>query len=159
MRRVVARFGGLALIAGLVGGAAPGGTNLVRHPALASNITVTVTNMRSTEGVVRACITARSKGFPQCNAGDASSIQIVAPAAETVTLNFRNVIPGRYAIALLHDENNNGKADRALMMMPTEGFGFSRDAKVRMGPPKFEDAAFEVAGNSMTQTIRMRYML
>lgn len=137
----------------------PGGTGSGRLPALASNIDVTVTNMRSTHGVVRACITARPKGFPQCNAADTTSIKVVAPAAETVTLNFRNVTPGRYAIALLHDENNNGKADRALMMMPTEGFGFSRDAKVRMGPPKFEDAAFDVAGHSMNQTIRMRYML
>ena len=125
----------------------------------ASNITVTVTNMRSTEGVVRACITSRSKGFPKCDADDPTSINVVAPAAQNVTLSFKNIAPGRYAIALLHDENNNGKADRALMMMPTEGFGFSRDAKVRMGPPKFEEAAFDVIGSPISQTIKMRYML
>ena len=116
----------------------------------ASNITVTVTNMRSTEGVVRACITSRSKGFPKCDADDPT---------QNVTLSFKNIAPGRYAIALLHDENNNGKADRALMMMPTEGFGFSRDAKVRMGPPKFEEAAFDVIGSPISQTIKIRYML
>ncbi|MXP44534.1 DUF2141 domain-containing protein [Altererythrobacter sediminis] len=159
LRRGAARFSGAALVAGLVGAAAlPGSAIFARPAAQASNITVTVTNMRSDEGVVRACITATSKGFPKCDPRDAASINVVAPAAETVTVNFKNVTPGRYAIALLHDENNNGKADRALMMMPTEGFGFSRDAKVRMGPPKFEDAAFDVAGNPIVQTIRMRYM-
>jgi len=124
----------------------------------ASDITVTVTNLRSTEGVVRACITALSKGFPKCDADDPASINVVIPAAKNVTLSFGNIAPGRYAIALLHDENNNGKADRALMMMPTEGFGFSRDAKVRLGPPKFEDAAFDVAGEPVSHTIKMRYM-
>ncbi len=144
-------LGSTALIGGTVSAAPPA--------APTSDITVTVTNLRSTEGVVRACITARSKGFPKCDADDASSINVVTPAAEKVTLSFKNIAPGRYAIALLHDENNNGKADRALMMMPTEGFGFSRDAKVRMGPPKFEDAAFDVVGSPISHSIKMRYML
>ena len=67
--------------------------------------------------------------------------------------------PGRYAIALLHDENSNGKADRVLGMMPKEGFGFSRDAPVRMGPPKFRDAAFDMGTSDRELTIKMRYLL
>ncbi|MBL4858826.1 MAG: DUF2141 domain-containing protein, partial [Erythrobacter sp.] len=77
----------------------------------------------------------------------------------TLTLTFRGVKPGRYAIALLHDENSNGKADRALGMMPKEGFGFSRDAPVRMGPPAFSDAVFEMTGEDRSMAIKMRYML
>ena len=64
---------------------------------------------------------------------------------------------GRYAISLLHDENGNGKADMALMI-PREGFGFSRNAPVRMGPPSFASAAFAVSGATVRETIRMRYM-
>lgn len=103
-------------------------------------------------------MTTNPKKFPKCR-GDAKSYSKVVNAAGTVTFRFTNVKPGRYAIALLHDENNNGKADRAMMMMPKEGFGFSRDAKVRMGPPKFNAAAFEVTASEQSQTIRMRYML
>ena len=77
----------------------------------------------------------------------------------SAVLTSRGVAPGRYAIALLHDENSNGKADRALGMMPKEGFGFSRDAKVRMGPPRFEEAVFEVADTPKAMAIKMRYML
>ena len=44
-------------------------------------------------------------------------------------------------------------------MMPKEGFGFSRDAKVRMGPPSFQDAVFPVGAANEKLTIRMRYML
>ena len=75
------------------------------------------------------------------------------------TLRFANVQPGTYAIALLHDENDNGKADRVLGMMPREGFGFSNDAPVNMGPPSFGDAAIQVGARELHQTIRMRYML
>ena len=67
--------------------------------------------------------------------------------------------PGKYAIALLHDENDNGKADRAMGMMPKEGYGFSRDAPVKMAPPKFSDAVFTQGEGASRMTIKMRYFL
>ena len=128
-------------------------------PAATSDVTITATGLRNHKGVVRACMTAEVAHFPSCK-NPAASYHAVGDAAGSVTLTFADVKPGRYAIALLHDENGNGKADRAAMMIPTEGFGFSRDAKVRFGPPKFREAAFEVApGARENLTIRMRYML
>ncbi len=44
-------------------------------------------------------------------------------------------------------------------MLPREGFGFSRDAKIRMGPPSFDNAAFELGSERERQRIRMRYLL
>nr|WP_238473960.1 DUF2141 domain-containing protein [Altericroceibacterium spongiae] len=120
-------------------------------------VNVTVTNLRSSKGLVRACLTPDEKHFPDCS--DKAAIEVSVAAHETVDFSFRDVSPGRYAIALLHDENENGKADRALFMMPKEGFGFSRDARVFMGPPRFKDAAFEVGHEPIHQAIRMRYML
>jgi uncharacterized protein (DUF2141 family) len=64
---------------------------------------------------------------------------------------------GRYAISLFHDENGNGRLDKALMI-PSEGYGFSRDAPVVMGPPSFAEAAFVVEGGEQHQAIRMRYI-
>ncbi len=124
----------------------------------ATTVRITVTNLRNSEGVVMACMTDDEDRFPRCR-GDANSHRANVPAGESVVLRFDNVTPGTYAIALLHDENENGRADRALSMIPREGFGFSRDAPVRLGPPDFEDAAFEVGGSPVSQTIKMRYML
>ena len=135
---------GVALSAGSV----PQGTDIV----------VRVTDVRSSQGVVRACMTSHAESFPRCRGAD-GAYAATAKAGDGITLTFHNVTPGRYAIALLHDENGNGKADRAAMMIPTEGFGFSRDAKVRMGPPRFNDAAFEVKNQAEHLSIRMRYML
>ncbi|MDJ0643101.1 MAG: DUF2141 domain-containing protein [Erythrobacter sp.] len=136
------------LAAGALAGAAA--------PAAANEVEITVTNLRSTEGVVRACMTTNKDVFPRCRK-DPASHRTVVPAGKTVTIRFTGVKPGDYAIALLHDENDNGKADRTLGMIPREGYGFSRDAKVRMGPPKFRDAVFTHGAEKQKLTIKMRY--
>ena len=143
------RFAMLAFGAGAAGLAAP---------AAAGTVTITVTDLRNSEGVVRACMTTVESVFPRC-AKDPNSYRTVVPAGETVTIRFNNVRPGDYAIALLHDENEDGKANRVLGMAPREGYGFSRDAPVRMAPPEWDDAVFTVGTASQRVTIKMRYFL
>ncbi|MGB3710753.1 MAG: DUF2141 domain-containing protein [Erythrobacter sp.] len=135
-----------------------GGAAFAASPAEANTITVTVTDLRSHDGVVRACMTRVEAIFPRC-IRDPKSHRTVVPASSRVVIRFDNVEPGEYAIALLHDENDNGKADRTLGMMPREGYGFSRDAKVRMGPPEWRDSVFHHARDPQEMTIRMRYFI
>ncbi|WP_349513339.1 DUF2141 domain-containing protein [Erythrobacter sp. NFXS35] len=137
----------LAVVAGTLGAA----------PALADEVVITVIDLRSSKGVVRACMTTREDIFPKC-IKDPGAHRTVVPAGEKVVIRFGNVKPGNYAIALLHDENENGKADRSLGM-PREGYGFSRDAPVKMAPPKFRDAVFAQGEGTNRMTIRMRYFL
>ena len=138
-------------IAALLGGASA--------PAESSTVTVRVTELRNAKGIVRACMTTDAARFPKCRGVPGAYGATAQAQAGSVSFTFNGVKPGRYAVALLHDENSNGKADRALGMMPKEGFGFSRDAAVRMGPPKFSDAVVDIGGEDRTLTIRMRYML
>lgn len=134
------------------------GVTMAAAPASAGDVVITVTDLRNTKGVVRACMTTRADIFPKC-IKDPDSHRVVMHAAETMEIRFTGVKPGQYAIALLHDENNNGKADRAVGMMPKEGYGFSRDAPVRMAPPKFTDAVFDHGEATQRLTIKMRYFL
>ncbi|MDJ0978555.1 MAG: DUF2141 domain-containing protein [Erythrobacter sp.] len=133
-------------------------TLLAASPAAAGEVVVTVTDIRSSKGVVRACLSADQDSFPRCKK-DPEALRVRVPAGETVTIRFSGVKPGSYGIAVLHDENDDGKANRVLGMMPKEGYGFSRDAPVRMAPPKFEDAVFEHKGEDQQLTIAMRYFL
>ena len=119
-------------------------------------VSVVVTGLRNTKGQVLACLTAVPKSFPDCRK-DPAAKQVIVPAAATVQISFGAVPAGRYAISLIHDENANRKMDMALMV-PKEGYGFSRDAPVRMGPPKFDQAAFDVSGPAIEQEARMRYL-
>ena len=136
----------VALLASALLGAAPA----------APGVTATVTGLRSDKGRVVACLTARAATFPEC-AHDPAAIGRIVPAAEGTVLDFGHVPPGRYAISMFHDENGNGRLDKRLMM-PREGYGFSRNAPVVMGPPSFASAAFAVAAGDARQAIRMRYM-
>ena len=127
-------------------------------PAAAGSVTITVTDLRNSDGVVRACMTTVESVFPRC-IRDPKSHRTVVRAANTITIRFDNVEPGDYAIALLHDENEDGKANRVLGMAPKEGYGFSRDAPVRMAPPDWDDAVFTVGTGAQRMTIKMRYFL
>lgn len=121
-----------------------------------SEVSATVTNLRSEKGQVMACLTARPKAFPKCER-DANARAVTVPAARVVELDFGSVPAGRYAIAIFHDENENGRLDKRLLM-PREGFGFSRNAPVGLGPPSFGNAAFTVSDEDKHQSIRMRYL-
>lgn len=121
-----------------------------------NDVIATVTDLRSDDGQVLACLTAKPAAFPNCE-HDPAARRLIVPAGKPLVLDFGAVPNGRYAIALVHDENGNGKLDKQLLM-PREGFGFSRDAPVRLGPPSFSRAAFTVEGEEEHQTIRMRYL-
>ncbi len=151
MRHRSRAFGALILPAALVAASLPATS------APLSEISVTVIGLRSAKGQVLGCLTTQPRVFPDCAKDPASHKLVVPLTATTVRLEFGAVAPGRYAISLLHDENGNGKADMVLFM-PKEGFGFSRDAPVRFGPPSFNSAAFAVAETSVQLTVRMRYM-
>ncbi len=126
-------------------------------PATGTDVSLNVTGLRSAKGQVLACLTTQPRAFPNCAKDPASHKLAVPLTSNSVRIDFGPVAPGRYAVSLLHDENGNGKADMALFM-PKEGFGFSRDAPVRLGPPSFNAAAFVVADVAIIQPIRMRYM-
>jgi len=75
----------------------------------------------------------------------------------TVTLRIDSLPPGVYAAQAFHDENGNGTPDRSFLGLPEEGMRFSCDAPMRMGPPRFADAAFTVAEPVTAVDFRLRY--
>ena len=87
--------------AALLAGCAAALTGMKEPPT--GTVTVTITEMRSTQGVVRACMTTNREIFPRCRK-DPASHRTVVTARENMTLTFTGVKPGNYAIALLHDE-------------------------------------------------------
>jgi uncharacterized protein (DUF2141 family) len=62
------------------------------------------------------------------------------------SFEFSDIKPGKYAIAVIHDENCNGKLDTNMFGIPKEGYGFSSGAEVTMSAPSFSDAVFSYDG-------------
>ena len=60
------------------------------------------------------------------------------------SITFRDIPDGIYAISVYHDENDNGKIDLIMGMMPKEDTGTSNNPNTVLGPPKWKDATFEI---------------
>jgi uncharacterized protein (DUF2141 family) len=119
------------------------------------SITVEVGNVRNSRGhvIVDVCPQDRFLGDSCPYHGEAQA----RPGATTVVVP--HVPPGTYAAQAFHDENNNGEADRGLFGIPKEGVGFSRNARIRLGPPRWRDAVF--AHQARPEAIRfdLRYFM
>lgn len=120
-------------------------------------VTLSVSNLRSAKGDVLVCLTQNAKFFPDCGK-DKAARKLKISAAKAGSIAFDNVTPGTYAIALIHDENANGKMDLALFL-PKEGFGFSRNPAIGVGPPKFKSAQFQFDGTPMNFPVKMKYII
>lgn len=110
-----------------------------------------VTGLRSDRGSVLVAL-CRSPDF----LSRACELTGQAPAQEgAVTLG--GVPAGVYAVQAIHDQNDNLELDLGFARRPLEGMGFSRDAPMRLGPPRFADAAIEVRDPGGTLSLKMRY--
>ncbi|UVO55428.1 DUF2141 domain-containing protein [Sphingomonas sp. SUN039] len=125
--------------------------------AASGSVVLAVTGLRSMKGNVLVCMTAKPELFTKCDKDPASKRRAV-PAAQAGSIVFTDVVPGTYAIALVHDENANNKMDTGFMGLPKEGFGFSRNPAIIMGPPRFSGASFVVGAGRAETAIKVKYM-
>jgi uncharacterized protein (DUF2141 family) len=123
---------------------------LAAPAASAETIELRIAGVRSAEGRVKINVYAPPR--------KPVTERILPASRDTMKIELE-VPAGSYAIMLYHDANANGRLDRGgLLRMPTEGYAFSNDAPVRMGPPSFEAMRIDVApGARVVATVRMRY--
>jgi len=118
---------------------------------------VTIEGLRNNDGVVRVALYNNSEGFPSQTA-KALSVVTIRPVERRAVTIFNDLPFGTYAVAVLHDENENGKVDTNFLGIPREGVGASRDAPATFGPPKYDDAAFPLNVPRRAIRIRLRYL-
>lgn len=118
-------------------------------PPINQNLKVTITKLHNNNGVVLVSLFKDGVGYPDSpeKAYGKEKAYIVEKSA---TIIFKSVPPGSYAIAILHDENNNQRMDKNILGIPKEGYGFSNNASAAFGPPSYKKASF--THNSATAT-------
>ena len=115
------------------------------------SITVKINNLDSNDGKVFVGIYNSKASFLD-KSFKGISTKIENNSCEVI---FENIQEGVYAISMFHDENDNGKMDTNFLGIPKEDYGCSNNATGFMGPPKWEDAKFELKKESITQTITL----
>lgn len=121
-----------------------------------TTLTIDVDGLRNRKGQVCLSVFAASIGFPS-NTTNAVQSQCVKITDAPLKVTLRQLQPGSYAVAVLHDENNDRRANRNFLGFPKEGFGFSRNPVIRFGPPKFATSAVPVMGSSTNIQIQLNY--
>ena len=121
----------ILLLAGLM----PGG-------AFGATLDVVITGLANDNGDVHVALYDNPAAFPDSD-GMRSETKIV-PSDRRASVTFPDLAPGRYAIAVYHDENGNHDFDQGLFGIPLEDYGFSSGAVAFFGPPSFDAAAFDV---------------
>lgn len=86
-----------------------------------------------------------------------ASVGTATPArSDGVSVTFKGLEEGEYAISLFVDENGNGKMDTNPIGIPIEPYAFSNDATGSFGPPTFEKAKFSVSKENKTLVITIK---
>jgi uncharacterized protein (DUF2141 family) len=121
--------------------------------AQAATLTVRVTEVRETQGHLLLSLNDSAAAWD----GHAQALQRGRKAAtgNEAVFEFRDLPPGRYAVQVMHDENDNGKLDTNFMGMPVEGYGFSRNPR-SLRKATFEEAQFELTGEDQAIEVQLR---
>ena len=136
-------------------------TGLFSSACNASDLTVTAGNLRSDLGQVLVCIFSADGSdkpeFPDCAKGHGARYAQAPISGGKAVLTFNGLKDGVYAVAIVHDENGNGKMDTNFLGIPAEGVGVSTNPRV-FGKPSFEQGQFSIKGNTAI-AIETKYIL
>jgi len=111
--------------------------------SLAANIVVDIKNIPNSNSKIYLGLYNAKEQFPIQSKVYKSAI--LDPNNSSYT--FSGIPLGIYAVALFHDQNNNGKLDKNFLGIPKEGYGFSNNPKV-FATPTFEKCSFRLKKNT-----------
>ena len=114
-------------------------------------LTIKITSIRNAEGNIRVALRSDE------NTIVASKIVEIDPKTLTAEAVFDNLAEGTYGVAVIHDENKNGKLDFNDSGVPTEGYGHSNNPERRPGPPSFDETKFAFAAPGSNLEIALIY--
>ena len=115
----------------------------------AGEIRILVSNIDEKKGTIHYGVYNNPKLFPDESGKILGGFEEVSKVIEDGLL-IDDLEESNYAIAIFHDKNSNDKFD-TFFSIPKEKFGFSNNARVFLGPPKFEDASIFVGQNSIVE--------
>lgn len=107
--------------------------------AVAAELQIIVDNIASNAGNIRLALYNDPKTFRK----EGESLKRLSVPAQpgSVTFRFGALPAGNYAAIAYHDDDANGRLNRFLGMIPTEGYGLSNNPVVT-GPPRLHRCRF-----------------
>jgi uncharacterized protein (DUF2141 family)/uncharacterized membrane protein len=141
-------LGSLLLAASSLFAQVPQNSAQANKPNDTCSVRLVIKNLRSSNG----------KLMVKLQNAEGTSVQRAAVPIRNNAVDylFERVPAGKYALQMFHDENGNGQMERNFLGLPTEGYGFSNNAKATFGPPPFDKLLFNCAAQT-TQNVSIVY--
>lgn len=119
-----------------------------------ATVILTVKGIASAKGGKISAGIFRKENFPKVGKQLIGAEEAVS--GSTMQLIFSNVPVGDYGVVVFQDIDGNKNLKTNFLGFPTEPIGFSNDAKIKLGPPAFDDAKVIVEkGKTLTLTITL----
>lgn len=111
------------------------------------SLTVEVNGLQNSKGVVQFALYNKDGTIPDEDYKKCCKILKEKIQNGSSKVTFNNLPLGKYAVNILHDENENGEIDKGFIL-PIEGVGFSNYESIGLtNRPNFSKASFELSGD------------
>lgn len=152
MKKTIKKIAIVSLLIGLFSFTPP-------HQETKYSLTINVESLRNSKGVVQYALYNMDGSIPDENYDRYFRKGIAVIRNNRSTLTFNDLPAGRYAVSILHDENENGKIDKKFLVpMPNEGVGISNYESIGLfNRPNFSKASFRV-DSSLTKPVNIIYL-
>lgn len=121
------------------------------------SLTIEVKDLRNSTGAVQFALYNKDGTIPDEDYKQCCKILKGKIQKGTAKATFAGLPPGKYAVNILHDENENGEIDKGFIL-PIEGIGFSNFQSIGFSNrPNFSKASFELKENK-TINVKVIYM-
>ncbi len=118
-------------------------TSFINQADKSFSLTINVEKLRNSEGIVQFALYNKEGSIPDEDFKKCYKIVKANIVNGSSTVTFHGVPSGKYAVNILHDENNNGKIDKGFIL-PKEGIGFSNFKTIGLSnKPSFLKASFD----------------
>jgi len=123
----------------------------------AFNLTIDVKELHNSTGTVLFALYNRDDAFPDEHYKKYLKKLTGKIVKGSSSVRFENLPAGKYAVNILHDENNDGKIKKGLIL-PKEGIGFSNFQSIGLSnKPSFSKASFNLQSDKVMK-IKIIYL-
>lgn len=111
------------------------------------SLTIEVKDLRNSKGVVQFALYNKEGSIPDEHYTKYFKKLTAKIENGSSSVAFENLPVGKYAVNILHDENNDGKIKKGIIL-PKEGIGFSNYQSISLfNKPSFTKASFNLHGD------------
>ena len=125
-------------------------------PVLSQSLTIEFDNIRNSEGILIVTVFYSEDIWLE----DIDELEYIFPKENVIdgkmSVTINNMQQGQYGVAMMDDEDEDGVMRYNFLGMPREGYGFSRNYKVKLSKPHYEHCVLDFA-NDTTININVQY--